>query len=89
MLKHFNEIAGYAALIFVFMLILEQRFSRVPYFKDLIFLHYTVAWGLAALGITLMFANIGAVKVGLFLAALLSAIATAAVVYWSERKSNS
>ncbi len=86
MLKQFNEIASYAALIFVFMLILEQRLARIPQFKTLVFLRYTVSWGLAAIGICLMFANIGAPKIALFLAAILSAAATALVAYLLERK---
>ena len=86
MLKQFNEIASYAALIFVFMLILEQRLARIPQFKTLVFLRYTVSWGLAAIGICLMFANIGAPKIALILAALLSAAATALVAYYFDRK---
>ena len=64
MLKQFNEIASYAALIFVFMLILSNA-SRIPAIQNLGFSSLHCFMGLAAIAFCLMFANIGAPKIAL------------------------
>lgn len=86
MLKLVNDIASYAALMFIFALISEQRLSRMPDLKERVMRRYLYAWGAAAVGIALMFISIGANPLHLLIAAVVSGLASWAVAQWVEKR---